>query len=59
MENKAALCHSCRYFYVTWDRNFPYGCRAMNFKSRILPCREVRQAAGVDCLDYVEKDKPS
>jgi len=31
-------------------------CRALNFKSRMLPCIEVRQSDGRECLAF--KPKP-
>lgn len=43
-------CNGCVFFYITHDATFPYGCRAMNFKSRQLPSREVFMASGQPCL---------
>ena len=37
-------CRNCRYFYITWDAKKPYGCRAMQFKSSVLPTIEVLEA---------------
>ncbi|WP_330218382.1 uracil-DNA glycosylase [Sporosarcina globispora] len=34
-------CFKCKYFYVTWDRNHPKGCRAFQFKTRQMPSLEV------------------
>ena len=45
----------CQHYYVTWDERFPYGCRAMQFKSRQLPLLEVRQADGGICLSFAPK----
>jgi hypothetical protein len=39
----------CAHHFITYDPSFPYGCRAMNFKSRTLPHLEVRAASGMDC----------
>lgn len=43
-------CSACRHFYVTWDPGRPYGCRALNFKSRITPILIVRRTTpGMNC----------
>jgi hypothetical protein len=36
-------CHQCIHYYVTWDPQFPHGCRIMEFKSRQMPMIEVRR----------------
>ena len=33
----SASCGDCKHYYVTWDKDFPYGCKAMGFKSRTYP----------------------
>ncbi|WP_077215118.1 uracil-DNA glycosylase [Bacillus dakarensis] len=48
-------CFGCRHFYVTWDRNFPKGCKAFGFKTRRLPSMEVLKASGQSCLKYEKK----
>ena len=30
-------CHKCKFFYVTWDNFFPYGCAAMDSKAKSSP----------------------
>ncbi|MCF8128890.1 MAG: uracil-DNA glycosylase [Deltaproteobacteria bacterium] len=59
MEIGASIdCHKCRFYYVTWDKRFPHGCRGMGFKSRQLPNLVVRgSSSGRDCLMYQEKRK--
>ncbi|MGD9279741.1 MAG: hypothetical protein PVF60_02570, partial [Desulfobacterales bacterium] len=54
-------CHKCIYYYVTWNPNFPHGCRAMGFKSRRYPINEVRVIMnGKDCLLFTaRKDNKS
>ena len=42
-------CKDCIYFFVTYDTNFPYGCRSMGFKSRRYPHFEVLAATGEPC----------
>jgi hypothetical protein len=48
-------CHKCEHYYVTWDKNFPHGCKAMKFKSKRLPSIEVRVSSHRECLLYKEK----
>jgi len=55
MELRKPFCMGCIYLYTTWDKRFPYGCKAMGFKSDRLPCMVVRQSSGEECLAYVEK----
>ena len=45
-------CFQCRFFYVSFDNNRPYACRAMGFKSREMPSLEVFRAAGSKCLSF-------
>jgi hypothetical protein len=54
-EQAKVNCWQCRHFNTSWDKNFPYLCRALNFKSRVLPCIEVRQSDGRDCLAFAPK----
>ncbi len=50
-------CYTCKFFYVTWDKHFPYGCKAMGFKSSRLPSIEVISASGQMCLHYKSKQE--
>ncbi|HSR11850.1 MAG TPA: hypothetical protein VLS90_10435, partial [Thermodesulfobacteriota bacterium] len=49
-------CFRCRHFFVTWDRNFPRGCRALGFKSREMPHLKVEEASGMGCLKFERKE---
>jgi len=49
-------CHKCKFFYVTWDNSFPYGCKAMGFKGKIIPSMMVFQASGNSCMAFDAKD---
>jgi len=51
------ICRKCIYLYTTWDKNFPFGCKAMGIKSSSSPADVVRRASGHECLAYVEKSK--
>ena len=50
-------CRKCSHFYVTWDKKFPYGCKAAAFKSARLPSVEVLAASGTACLSFERKKK--
>jgi len=45
----SASCGDCKHYYVTWDKDFPYGCKAMGFKSRTYQAQVIREASGMDC----------
>ncbi len=51
-------CLNCRHYYITWDRSFPRGCRALAFKTRFSPSAAVYNASGLPCLYFQEKRKP-
>lgn len=50
-----ADCTVCRHYYITWDERFPYGCRALDFKSRNRPDAEVWRTSGEVCLAFTPK----
>jgi len=52
-------CFKCKHFYITWDKGFPYGCKAMGFKTKNMPSDEVFKASAIECLKYEEKTKNS
>ena len=43
-------CNGCAHFHITYDPQFPYGCRALQFKSRQLPYVEVQAASQLPCM---------
>lgn len=53
---KTPICKNCKHFYITWDPKFPYGCKALQFKSKVLPSIEVRKHSGFECLKYDPKE---
>ncbi|MCM3705454.1 uracil-DNA glycosylase [Cytobacillus firmus] len=55
MSSQKIDCFKCKYFYVTWDRNHPKGCRAFQFKTSQLPSLEVFRASGNPCLRFEKK----
>ncbi len=50
-------CFSCLYFYITYDPQFPYGCRAVRFRSRGMPAKEISASSGIDCQFFAGKEK--
>lgn len=56
MKNLKIDCFKCRHFYITWEKNFPYGCKAMKFKTKNMPSKVVHQSSGMECLKF-EKNK--
>ena len=55
MEIQKPLCSRCIHLYTTWDKNFPYGCKAMGIKSATSLADVVKNASGHDCLAYERK----
>jgi len=56
---QAPNCWQCRHFAVSWDPKFPYLCRLMGFKSRIVPSIEVLRADGQRCRGFIPKAIPA
>lgn len=48
-------CQQCEHYYVTWDKEFPHGCRAMGFKSAQPPSTTVLINSNQECLFYKKK----
>jgi hypothetical protein len=48
-------CFSCSHFYITYEPDFPYGCRAVSFKSRLLPAKVMYVYSGIGCQLFKEK----
>lgn len=51
-------CRQCRHYFITWEPRTPYGCRAMGFKSQMLPSRHVYLSSGLECQMFSPK-RPS
>ncbi len=54
-ETKRADCLHCRAFYITYEAEFPYGCRSFAMKSKTMPAIEVRRASGQECKAFEPK----
>lgn len=55
MEQKI-ICQRCKFYFVTWEKNKPHGCKAYGFKSLALPAIVVKQSSGVDCSFFELKN---
>lgn len=45
-------CKACKYYYITWDRNFPNGCKAYGFKCKEMPSVFVFKSSGDCCKGF-------
>lgn len=52
-----AACQTCKNYFITWDSNFPYGCKAFGFKGKVQPILMVKEADGRDCSLYDPKEQ--
>jgi hypothetical protein len=48
-------CYKCCHFYITHDAAHPYGCRAMQFKSKVIPTVAVMESSGMECQLFTPK----
>jgi hypothetical protein len=51
-ESQLQSCQECVHYFISWDANFPYGCKAMNFKSKRMPQLEVLESSGQPCVSF-------
>jgi len=56
MASNRINCHRCKYYYVTWEKKNPHGCKALGFKSSIVPSLVVFQSSGTKCKFYSPKN---
>jgi hypothetical protein len=55
LKQEFVSCRGCIYYYVTWDKKSPYGCKALGFKSKLSPSTVVFQNSGIQCLKFQKK----
>lgn len=55
-ESESNDCFKCRHFYITYEKHFPYGCKAMGFKSKDISSDVVLKTSGMKCLYFEKKD---
>lgn len=56
--NRNPVCTRCLHYFITHEVMFPYGCRALGFKSKRMPVQEVVEVSGTPCMGFVPK-KPA
>ena len=49
-------CRKCKFFFITWEKRAPYGCRAFAFKSAKIPSIEVYKSSGMECRRFEKKN---
>jgi hypothetical protein len=52
MTHKAPDCTECVHYYITHDVSFPYGCKALDFKSKRKPGQDVLDASNKLCMAF-------
>jgi len=57
MKQGKTNCFKCKYFYVTWEKDFPRGCKAMGFKSVEMPSDLVYRVSGTNYLKFEKKNR--
>jgi hypothetical protein len=48
-------CRKCKFYFITWRKKFPHGCRAMGFMSLEFPSSFVKKVSGEPCLMFEQK----
>lgn len=56
MDTKTVQCRKCKYYYITWDTQFPYGCKLFGVKSKQLPSIVVYKSTGKFCDNFTTKN---
>ena len=56
-EKNSINCFLCEHFYITYEKNYPYGCRIIGFKSKRLPSIDVYMNSDIDCALFSAKEK--
>ncbi len=57
--NKRVNCFDCIHLQITWQPQTPYACKAIGFRSKIIPSLEVFKNSGTQCMHFFPKSKPS
>lgn len=55
MQGENPNCHQCRFFKVTWDKRFPYGCERFGIRCKQIPSVEVVLTTGEKCIFFQPK----
>lgn len=54
---KRVNCFDCIYLQITWQPATPYACKAIGFRSRMIPSLEVFRNSGSQCMHFRPKNK--
>lgn len=55
-DSKAPVdCFRCAHFVITYEKSFPYACRAFGFKGKMLPSHTVFESTGKPCQGFVPR----
>jgi len=57
MNKNRIICQQCKYYYITWEKTKPHGCKAYGFKSLQIPAAVVKNSSGMICSFYENKFK--
>jgi len=49
------ICSNCVFFFVTHDKNRPWGCKKFSFKSKTLPNQSILMSTGMECAYHTMK----
>ena len=54
---RAPNCLRCRHVFVTWDAQFPRGCRVFGVKTHRLPRQVVYESTGRHCPRFERSER--
>lgn len=57
VEKVFETCKNCKHFYVTYNTNYPWGCKAFGFISKKYPYLEVSITSGMKCALFLYNNK--
>jgi len=49
-------CKRCVYYYITWNKDQPHGCKLYGFKSQQIPSLVIKRETRDDCKGYIPKN---
>ncbi|MDA0762994.1 MAG: hypothetical protein O3A39_01035 [Proteobacteria bacterium] len=56
ISNNKIRCHGCIYFYITFKKERPWGCKKFGFISKFMPSSEVYNTTGTECAYRIDKN---
>ena len=57
IDTQPVNCRHCIHYYITWEPQHPYGCKAMGFKGKVLPSITVFRSTGKQCMLFKKSVK--